>query len=253
MEVLRKTRSALSLLVSLASFPVGFLPFYLIVVPLAWLRPAWKPALISAFMKGMSTALLGGLSLGGARFRRRGVIPTGEPVLVVANHQSLTDICQATLMSRPYVPGFVTRRRYQRWIPLVSPCVRMIGSPIVDPVGDARGSVAAVRRGARSLAHGLLIFPEGHRSEDGELRPFKSAGLRAALEERRMPVYLVVNDGFWRARRLVDFVFQAHLMNGESRVVGPLQPPEDDADLEPFVRTLRERVAEELAEMRRSS
>jgi len=252
-ELLRRARSLLALLLTLATFPIGVVPFYLVVVPLAWLRPAWQPALIAAFMRGMSGSILAMLSVGGARFRRRGQLPTTAPILVVANHQSLTDICQVTLMSRPFVPAFVTRRRYQRWIPLVSPCVRMIGSPIVDPVGDARGSVRAIRRGAARLEHGLLIFPEGHRSRDGALGPFKAAGLRAALEERRMPVYLVVSDGFWRARRLADFALQVHRMNGESRVIGPLQPPSEDEALGDFVASLRERVAEELAAMRGAS
>lgn len=249
-DILRRARSLLALLLTLATFPIGTVPFYLVVVPLAWLRPAWRAGLVTAFMRGMSASILFALGLGGARFRRRGELPTSEPILIVANHQSLTDICQVVLLSRPFVPAFVTRDRYRRFIPLVSPCVRMIDCPIVDPVGDARGAVHAVRRGARSLRHGLLIFPEGHRTRDGELRPFKTAGLRAALDERRMPVYLVVSDGFWRARRLVDFVFQVHLMNGESRVVGPIEPPDDAAELDGFVRSLRERVAAELAAMR---
>lgn len=249
-DILRRARSLLALVLTLATFPVGMVPFYLVVVPLAWLRPAWQDRLITAFMRGMSSAILLALSVGGARFRRRGELPTSEPILIVANHQSLTDICQIVLLSRPFVPAFVTRDRYRRFVPLVSACVRMIGSPIVDPVGDARGAVHAIRRGARSLRHGLLIFAEGHRTRDGELRPFKTAGLRAALEERRMPVYLVVSDGFWRARRLVDFVFQAHLMNGESRVIGPIEPPAEGGDLDGFVAALRERAASELAAMR---
>jgi 1-acyl-sn-glycerol-3-phosphate acyltransferase len=250
MELLRRARSLLALFLTLATFPIGVVPFYLLVVPLAWLRPAWRPALVTAFMRGMSASILGALSVGGASFRRRGQVPTRGPVLIVANHQSLTDICQVVLLSGPFVPAFVTRRRYQRWIPLVSPCVRMAGCPIVDPVSDARGAVRAVRRGARELKHGLLIFAEGHRSRDGELRPFKTAGLRAALEERRMPVWLVVSDGFWRARRLVDFVFQVHRLNGESRVIGPLEPPAGEAELDDFVASLQGRVAEELAGMR---
>lgn len=253
MELLSRARSLLALLLTLATFPIGTVPFYLVVVPLAWLRPAWRPALITAFMRGMSASILAMLSVGGARFRRRGALPTDGPILIVANHQSLTDICQVVLLARPFVPAFVTRSRYHRFIPLVSPCVRMIGSPIVDPAGNPRGAVDAVRRGARALQHGLLIFPEGHRTRNGELRPFKTAGLRAALEERRMPVYLVVSDGFWRARRLVDLVFQVHLMNGESRVVGPIVAPEDDAGLEAFVASLRERVAAELDGLRSAS
>ena len=105
-----------------------------------------------------------------------GRVPTAEPVLIVANHQSLTDILQITLMSTPGVPAFVARRRYERFVPLVSASVRMLGCPIVDPKRDPEGSVEAIRRGARELPHGLIIFPEGHRSRDGEVLPFRAAG-----------------------------------------------------------------------------
>ena len=45
-----------------------------------------------------------------------------------------------------------------------------------------------------------LIFPEGHRTRDGEIGPFMRAGLRAILLRAQRPVYLIVVDGLWRAR-----------------------------------------------------
>ena len=65
-----------------------------------------------------------------------------------------------------------------------------------------------------------------------------------------MPVYLLVNEGLWRARRLVDFVFRVHLLDGRTRVIGPLTPPDTDEELDAFIDTLRERIVEELEEMR---
>ena len=105
-------------------------------------------------------------------------------------------------------------------------------------------------RGARELGRAILIFPEGHRSRDGEIGHFTGAGTMAALEERRMPVYLVINDGLWKARRLVDFVFRIHRLRGKLRVVGPITPPERDDEIEAFVHSLRDRLVDELARMR---
>ncbi len=249
-ELARRVRSVFGLSLALSTFPLGLLPFYLFFAPLSWLRPAWQPRLTTIFMKGMSACILAGLSVGGARFRREGILPTWEPMLIVGNHQSLVDILTATLMAQPYVPAFVTRSRYERYIPIVSPCVRLLGCPIVDPLRDRGGAVHAIRRGARDLGRGLLIFPEGHRSLDGNLRPFNRAGIRAALEERPMPVYLLVTDGLWRARRLVDFVFRVHLLDGETRVIGPLTPPEGADELQAFVSSLGGRIAQELDKTR---
>ena len=92
-----------------------------------------------------------------------------------------------------------------------------------------RGSVEAIRKGARELPHGLVIFPEGHRSHDGEIRPFRTAGLETILRERRMPVYLVLNEGVWRVRRFADLLFRVHLIDAHSEVMGPFEPPADAA------------------------
>ena len=92
------------------------------------------------------------------------------------------------LVTEPYVPAFVTRRRYARFVPYVSRSVQMLGCPVIDPRRDARGALEVIAQKARTLEHGLVIFPEGHRSLDGEVRPFRVAGTVACLEARRVPL-----------------------------------------------------------------
>jgi 1-acyl-sn-glycerol-3-phosphate acyltransferase len=250
LSVIRGARSLLAVLLVGLLFLLMSPVLRLFVLPGAALFPRHRFRLVSWFMKAMSASILGLLRLGGAHFRRRGVIPTESPVLVVANHQSLLDICQITLLSQPRVPAFVTRRRYARFVPLVSACIRLLGSPIVDPKRDPSGAVEAVRRGARELPHGILIFPEGHRSLDGAIRPFRTAGLETILSTRRTPVYLVLNEGVWRVRRFADLLFRVHLIDASSEVMGPFEPPADDARLPEFVQGLRETLVARLAELR---
>src|SRR6185436_14794379 len=114
--------------------------------------------------------ILGLIRAGGGTLRRTGTVPTAEPVLVLMNHQSLLDIPTAGLMSAPFVPLFVTRKRYHYGMPAVSPCLRLMGCPVVDP-RDRKTSLRVMRDAALSLEHGMLIFPEGHRSRDGEIGP----------------------------------------------------------------------------------
>lgn len=228
----------------------GVAILYLLYQPRIWLRPRRRRAYVSSYMKLMSHGILGLLGLGGARFRRTGRVPTDGPVLIVMNHQSLVDIPTVTLMTAPSVPAFVTRRRYLRFIPSVSPAIRLLDSPIVDPERDPRGAVAELRRAALAHEAGLLIFPEGHRSTDGEVGRFRSAGIKAILAARRMPVYVVVTDGYWKSRRFVDFVRNIPLIRGETEVMGPFEPPARDEELAPFIRDLRERIAARLDEMR---
>ena len=248
--VLRGLRSFLSVLLIGPLFMLGSVVLRLGMIPALWVRPQLRWVLVSLFMKGMSHGILGLLSLGGARFRRRGVIPTASPVVVIANHQGLVDITQIALLCRPRVPGFVTRRRYARFVPVVSAAVRTLGGPIVDPKRDARGAIEAIRRAAVELPHGMIIFPEGHRSLDGAVGPFRTAGLAAIFEARRIPVYLVVSDGVWRGRRLADVLFRAHLMNACAEVLGPFESPGNPSEIPAFIAGLRRIIVARLQERR---
>jgi 1-acyl-sn-glycerol-3-phosphate acyltransferase len=250
LSVIRGARSLLSVLLVGLLFLLMSPVLRLLVIPGAWLFRRHRFLLVSWFMKAMCVGIFGLLRLGGAHVRRRGTLPTATPVVIVGNHQSLLDICQVTLLAHPRVPAFVARRRYARFVPLVSACMRLLGCPIVDPKRDPAGAVEAVRRGARELPHGLLIFPEGHRSRDGEIRPFRTAGIETALRERRTPVYLVLNDGVWRVRRLADLLFRVHLIDASSDVAGPFEPPSDDAALPEFIAGLRQTLVDRLAERR---
>lgn len=252
METLKKARSAFALLLVLGIFVFPGTPvFYLFVRPLIWLRPTKRRALTSWFMKAMSFGITRGFMLGGAKFRIGGRIPTGDGgALIVMNHQSQIDIPMAALMGDPQVPTFVPRAKYAKWIPLVSACIRLLECPIVDPKRDAKSAVEAMRKAARRETHALLIYPEGHRSVDGELKPFRSAGLKAVLEERRMPVYLVVSDGYGEARRLKDFIFSVHRMRCHAEVMGPFEAPERPEEFDAAIAGWRQRMIERLAEMR---
>lgn len=253
LSVLRGARSLLSVLLVGLLFMLMSLPLRLVVVPGAFLFPSQRFRLVSWFMKTISTGIWWLLCLGGARVRRVGRVPTHEPVLVVANHQSLTDILQITLMSTPRVPAFVTRSRYHRFVPLVSQSIRLLGSPIVEPRRDPEAARGEIRRGVQTTPHGIAIFPEGHRSRDGEILPFHAAGTRTILAERSMPVYLVLNDGAWRVGRLSDLLFRVHWIDAYSEVLGPFTPPDDPAARTAFVRGLRERLVEALERRRKGS
>jgi 1-acyl-sn-glycerol-3-phosphate acyltransferase len=249
-QLLNGARSLVALLSVGVLFGLGSLRLRLWVLPRYWLRPERRFELVSTYMKWMCRWIFRLLSMGGARFRRVGTLPTGSPVVIVANHQALLDIVQITLMAEPFVPGFVTRKRYGRWVPLVSESLRLLGAPLVEPRGDPRGSLTTIREAVRSLPHGILIFPEGHRSRTGEILPWKRAGLEAALTEARRPVYLVVGDGFWKAGKLVDMLFAVHKIDAYTEALGPFEPPADPGELPAFIAMLRERMVERLQVIR---
>ena len=248
MRALRNLRSLLGFLLLILLFLVGAIFQRLFVWPLTFVR-AWRYRAVSAYMKGMSFFILLCARIGGARVSRRGTLPTREPIVVVMNHQSLLDIPTAVLMGDPVTPWFVTRTRYGRFVPAVSLSVRSLGAPLIEP-RDAKASLRALKEAARRQPHGLLIFPEGHRTPDGEIHEFHPAGLQMLLRERPLPVYLLVTDGFWTCRRFVDFVWNMHTIDGRTEVMGPFTPPEAPEELPAFVKELRNLMKERLAALR---
>lgn len=246
----RAVRSFVSMLLVGAWFAVGSFALRLGVIPAIWLWPRLRYRLTSRYFKIMSGGIFALLTVGGARFRRRGTLPTSSPIVIIGNHQSLVDILQVSLMAQPLTPAYVTRTRYARWVPLVSATVRLLRCPLVDPKRDAQGSLKAVRRGATELPHGLLIFPEGHRTADGRVRPFRTGGLEAILSARRVPVYLVVSDGAWRVARFTDLLWRIHLIDYDSEVLGPYEIPADSAEIPGFIKQVRETIIEHLEERR---
>ena len=249
MRLLRQIRSAFSLLLALSCFVPAGLYLYVVFLPAATLFPARAEGWMAALIKWIANSLLASLRVGGATFRRTGRIPTGAPCLVVGNHQSLVDPAVLVTMAEPWVPAFVARSRYAK-VPVVGTAMRWARCPIIDPTRDARGAVAAVAASAARLEHGLVIFPEGHRTLDGEVRPFRTSGLIAILTARRLPVYLAVTDGLWINRTLADAVFNVHKMRGETEILGPFAPPQDPAAIPAFIDELRDTLVGHLAQMR---
>jgi 1-acyl-sn-glycerol-3-phosphate acyltransferase len=247
-RLLAQIRSLLGVGGLVAWLLVGDIWERLVVWPAIRLRPARRDAIISWYMKGMSRGILALARAGGGRAVRAGTIPTEQPAYIVMNHQSLLDIPTAVLMMQPYVARFIARERYGRFVPAVSLCMRLLGAPVIDPE-NRKGSLRALRDAARVQPHGILVFPEGHRTRDGEVQPFHTAGLEIMLRERPLPLYVVVTDGFWTCRRFVDFLWNMDRIRGRTEVLGPFDPPAD-GDFGRFLEGLRQEMVTRLRQMR---
>lgn len=209
-----------------------------------------RHALVGRHMRLVAHRVLALARLAGARFDLRGTVPSDGPALVVMNHQSLLDIPVATAMAAPRALRFVSRSVYARGVPLVSGLLRISDGVIVDPDHAPRTAVRALARAAESLESALLIFPEGERTRDGSLARFRSAGLKALLRARRLPVYLLVLDGAWACRTLLDVVSHAHRIRVRAEVLGPFEPPAAARELTRFIAGLEARTRERLQALR---
>jgi 1-acyl-sn-glycerol-3-phosphate acyltransferase len=251
-KLLRGPRSGLAFVLNMLLVLGAELYQRLVVWPLIQLFPGRRDALMWPLMRFLSHSIVRLIRLGGASARRVGSVPDDQPALVLMNHQSLVDIPVLYTCFGLRLPIVVTRKRYGHGIPMVSFMLRILDYPLVDPDEDPRGAIVLLQKAARKEAYSVLLFPEGHRSQDGEIGPFETAGVRIVLGQKRRPVYLIVTDGYWICRRLVDFAFNLHRIRGETSVLGPFEPPGSAAEIPAFAQHLRDVMVKHLRQERQA-
>lgn len=145
----------------------------------------------------------------GGRFEVEGdeAIDWSRPYLVVANHESVIDIC-ALFRAVPVPMRFLLKEEMRR-VPFVGWYARMTGMLFITR-DDRRSGPQLRREAAAMLAQGrtLCLFPEGTRSRDGSLGSFKAGSLQAAIDAGVdvLPVALhgtgevLPAEGFFRVR-----------------------------------------------------
>jgi 1-acyl-sn-glycerol-3-phosphate acyltransferase len=184
------------------------------------------------------------LRIAGVRTRAEGLenIPAGT-CLFVANHASNTD--------PPAIVGAIPRRvaillkKSLLSIPIVGPAFRM-GDFIPVDRENPEAALASIRLAVQRARRGLsfLAFPEGTRSRDGRLQPFKTGVFRVAIEAK-MPIVPVACAGAHRILPRDAFSIRP----GEMTV--RFCPPIDAAAFQPgekneLARRVRQAIAEAL-------
>ncbi len=124
-------------------------------------------------------------------------LPSIGPLIVVANHQSYLD--------PPAVGSMLNHRRHFDFIARVGlfkfrPFGWLIASLNSIPVRGDGNDAASMKEVLRRLGMGraVIIFPEGARSHDGELKPFKR-GAALLVKRAKCPVLPAAIDGAQKA------------------------------------------------------
>jgi long-chain acyl-CoA synthetase len=174
-----------------------------------------RAALLFVMLRAM--ALIAWLVLG-FRVARRDRWPAEGPCLVCPNHQSYADgaFVAAALPFRLFRRVFFVGAAEYFQTPLTAWLARAVNIVPVDPDANL---VTAMQAGAAGLGLGkvLILFPEGERSIDGGVKPFRkgAAILAAHLNVAMVPVALDGPFGWWpRGRGLL----WGQLFRGRARV-----------------------------------
>jgi 1-acyl-sn-glycerol-3-phosphate acyltransferase len=123
-------------------------------------------------------------------------IPSQGPYIIASNHQSIADI---PILNAVVPPGFAFYAKKElTYVPIIGWNLKMMGCFLIDrkrprialkDLDESRKKVA--------LGRALLIFPEGTRSVDGQLAPFKRGAFSVAVQTG-VPVIPCVIDGSYK-------------------------------------------------------
>lgn len=151
---------------------------------------------------------------------------------ILSNHQSMLDIVMIGGILYSNFPKYVAKRELSNWIPSVSLNLKRGGNALIDR-DDPRQALRAIKDMAETAQRrgvSAVIFPEGRRSKDGHLLPFKSAGARTMLKAAdQLPVVPAIVSGSYRLNKLFPFTTG---VNVKIRFGSPIpREPGDDASI----------------------
>jgi 1-acyl-sn-glycerol-3-phosphate acyltransferase len=125
------------------------------------------------------------------RCHHRERYPTSGGFLVLSNHQSFLDP-PLVGMCVPRQINYLARKTLFD-IPVLGRIIHSVGSIPIDRdglgIGGLKETLRRLKRG-----EGVLLFPEGTRSLDGELQPLKP-GFSALVDRAAVPIVPVAIDG----------------------------------------------------------
>lgn len=112
-------------------------------------------------------------------------LPTGRSIIFLANHQSTYDIPPMIYYLRKYHAKFISKIELTKGIPSISYNLKVGGGANIDRKNPRQSITELVNLGTRMKERnwGTVIFPEGTRSKDGQVKEFQAAGVAAILKK----------------------------------------------------------------------
>lgn len=135
-------------------------------------------------------------------------IDTDQPLIIVANHQSMYDISPIMWYMRKHHPKFISKKELGKGIPSVSYNLRHGGSVLIDRKNPRQALPAIMKFGEyiEKSKHAAVIFPEGTRSKTGVPKPFQTKGLEVLIKKAPSATIIPISiNNSWKMLRYGKF------------------------------------------------
>ena len=132
-------------------------------------------------------------------------LPLNQPILFVSNHQSMYDIPGLIWNLRQYHPKFISKIELTKGIPSISFNLKYGGGANIDRKDSQQAVAELVKLGRRMKENNwsALIFAEGTRAKDGQLKSFHVGGIATLL--KAVPNALIVPVAIENSWKIVRY------------------------------------------------
>lgn len=181
------------------------------------------------------------------KFTNRQHLPENRPIIFLSNHQSLYDIPPLIWFLRRNQAKFISKIELTKGIPSISFNLKYGGGANIDRKDSKQAVGEILKLGVRMKENNwsAVIFPEGTRAKDGQVKEFFVGGVATILKKcpNALLVPVVVNNS-WRMVRYGRFPLGCfEKLSWE--VLSPIEP--GDIPLEELVRKAETAIKEALA------
>ena len=143
--------------------------------------------------------------------------------IFAANHSSSLDIP----LMLGYIPFWIVpiSKIELKWIPFLGWAMQMAGHVFVDRRDHERAmiSISRIKESLLKTPRSILLFPEGSRTNDGQIKPFKSGGLSLGISTG-MPIVPVAIIGTFESLGKESTSFKNNLLT--VRIGSPINTDE---------------------------
>ena len=156
-----------------------------------------------------------------------------EQFIIISNHQSLLDIPIYMTFLPGYELRFVAKDSLGRHVPMVSEMLRSHEHCLIPRKGGTSIAMKALENfGKRVIVKRQIpvIFPEGTRSSNGELKQFYSAGFRKISDAANLPVVVCVVDDGYKVNDLFHVMENLRNINYRVKILKIYPAPKNKAE-----------------------